>query len=249
MIFRWPAFILEEIGGTLLLFIRALTRRCSALSVAAQLWELLVRTLPLSLVTMSFVGGVVVVHVTQIVERLFGEPGGMGPVILQFMVRGFAPAFTGVIAATRIGSGIAAELAAMSATEQLDALRLSSADPVAELVTPRLYASFFALLVLGALSILAAVYSGALAGYLAFGSRPEAFLDTQLLTGADLMVTAIKCATFGLAIPILSARAGLRNRGGAMAVGEATTQAVVTSIVAVVGLDLAVGSVALLLGV
>jgi phospholipid/cholesterol/gamma-HCH transport system permease protein len=243
------AGLLREAGATLLLLGRAWTRRGPRGALPAQVWDLLVRTVPLNVASMAFVGAVVIVDGGRQVQKLFGDPAGLGPAVLELVVREFGPAFGGVIAATRIGSGIAAELGAMRVSEQIDALELTAADPVAELVAPRARASLLALLVLGMISTVAAALTGDVTAQVAFGSRPGAFLDTTMLDRWDVLVGLSKLALFGLAIPALAARAGLVAAGGAPAVGRATTRGVVTSIVAVVVIDLAVGVAALLAGV
>jgi phospholipid/cholesterol/gamma-HCH transport system permease protein len=211
--------------------------------------DLLIRTIPLNVASMAFVGAVVIVDGGRQVQRIFGDPAGLGPAILQIVVREFGPAFGGVIAATRIGSGVAAELAAMKVSEQIDALELSGVDPIAELLAPRARASLLALFGLGAVSTIAAAYTGAATAAITFGSRPGAFLDTSLLVRGDFVVAGLKCLAFGLAIPAVAARAGLTAAGGAPAVGRATTRGVVASIVSVVVLDLVIGSMALAMGI
>lgn len=241
--------IVREVGATLLLLARALVRQGPRGEFGRQVNDLLLRTIPLNVASMAFVGAVVIVDGGRQVQRIFGDPSGLGPSLLELVVREFGPAFGGVIAATRIGSGIAAELASMKVSEQVDALELSAVDPVAELVSPRLKAAFLALLALGLVSTLAAAFTGAWVAHLAFDSRPGAFLDTTQLDTGDVLVALIKCAAFGLAIPAIAARAGLSATGGAPAVGHATTQGVVASIVAVVFLDLVIGGAALAMGV
>lgn len=246
---RLVAAMLAQVGSTLLLLWRAWTRQAPRGAFLVQVADLFARTAPLNVAAMGFVGAVVIVDGGTQVQRLFGDPSGLGPAVLELMVREFGPAFSGVIAATRIGSGIAAELASMRVSEQIDALELTAVDPVAELVTPRVRAAFVALLGLGFVSTVAAALTGAVTARLAFGSRPSAFLDTSLVTGGDVGVALLKCAAFGLAIPAIASRAGMTATGGAPAVGRATTQGVVGSIVAVVLLDLVVGGAALALGI
>lgn len=240
--------LLREIGATLLLLGRSLVRRGPRGAFGRQVLDLLVRTVPLNVASMAFVGAVVIVDGGQQVQRLFGDISGLGPAVLELVVREFGPTFGGVIAATRIGAGIAAELAAMKVSEQIDALELSSADPVAELVSARTRASVVALLGLGVLSTVAAAWTGAWTAWFAFGSRPGAFLDWSTIDAGDVTVAAVKLVAFGLAIPAVSARAGLTATGGAPAVGRATTRGVVSSIVAVVFLDLLIGGAALAAG-
>lgn len=237
---------MAEFGASLLLLWRALVRRPPAGAFVTQLVDLLWRTIPLNLAAMAFVGAVVIVDGGQQVQELFGDPSGLGPAVLEMVVRIFGPTFGGVIAATRIGSGIAAELASMKVSEQVDALELSAADVVAELVSARVRAAVVALLGLGTVSIVAAAVTGAYTARVVFGSRPEAFLDTALIDAGDVGVALAKLISYGLVIPVIAARAGLTAVGGAEAVGHATTRGVVWSIVAVIFLELVIGGGALM---
>lgn len=240
--------LVREIGATLLLLVRALGRRGPRGSLWRQVVDLLFRTIPLNVASMAFVGAVVIVDGGRQVQKLFGDPSALGPSVLELVVREFGPTFGGVIAATRIGAGISAELAAMRVSEQIDALELSAADPIAELVSSRTKAAVLALLGLGLLSTLSAAVTGAYTAWFVFGSRPEAFLDVAEIDGGDLTVALLKLVAYGLAIPAVSARAGLVATGGAPAVGRATTRGVVASIIAVVFLDLVIGGGALAAG-
>lgn len=242
----------RALGRGVLLCARAwlavLGGRCPRGAIAEQVFELGVRSLPLVAVCLAFIGAVAVIDAGRQVLPIVGNVSPLGPVVLRLIVREFGPTFSGMVIGTRIGAGIAAELAAMTVSEQVDALRLSAADPVAELVAPRVAASFFSTLALTAAGTLVAALAGALSAHGAFGARASAFLDTSMVTTGDALVALVKAAAFGLAIPTLAAAAGLRASGGAPAVGRATTDGVVGSVVAVIALDLIVGGMAAALG-
>ncbi len=243
---------IRALGGGALLCLRAWKRalrgHCPPGALRTQTVELTLRSLPLVSVCLSFIGAVVVVDIGRQIQPIVGNLSPLGPEVLRFLVREFGPTFTGLVVATRIGAGIAAELSAMSVAEQIDALRLCSADPVAELVAPRVVASFFGLLFLAAAGTLISALAGSAAAVVAFQARGSAFLDPQMLTGGDFAVAIMKSSLYGLAIPTIAAAAGLSASGGAPAVGRATTAGVVGSVMAVIALDLAVGVAAAAVG-
>jgi phospholipid/cholesterol/gamma-HCH transport system permease protein len=262
-------FPIRELGATALLCARSLRaalaliasgarpRHSAAASVGAreqlaqvarQLVDQLFGSLPLVVASLAFVGAVGVIDGGRQIEPLFGDPAFLGPALLQLTIREFGPTFTGMIAATRLAAQSGAELSAMAVSEQLDALRLSAVDPAAELVAPRLLAALPALLLLAVVGTVASALAGAAAGSVVFGSRFGAYLDPQLLGPSDFVVGAVKALAYGVAIPAVSARAGISARGGALGVGRATTAAVVRSLVAVVTLDLLLGGTALAVG-
>src|SRR5262249_58841068 len=110
------------------------------------------RSLVFILVTMSFIGMIMVLETCFQAQRLVGDYSLVGPGYLQLLVREFAPTIGAMMLATRVGAGIAAEVGSMSVTEQIDALKSFGADPIAELVAPRALACAFtvpALLIIG----------------------------------------------------------------------------------------------------
>jgi phospholipid/cholesterol/gamma-HCH transport system permease protein len=140
----------------------------------------------------------------------------------------------------RVGAAIAAELATMKVTEQIDALVAMGRDPVAFLVAPRVVAG---LLVFPPLVILAnAVGIGAGWGI--------GLLTVDGLTSADvvygmryyfrtwaLIYSCIKAVAFGLAITFIACFVGMSGTGGAEGVGRTTTTAVVATTLSLMILD------------
>jgi phospholipid/cholesterol/gamma-HCH transport system permease protein len=217
-------------------------------SLRAQLWSIGAQSLVIVVVCTAFLGAVLVLGAGMRLRPLVGDPVMFGPAVLELIVREFGPTFAAIVLATRVGAGVAAEIAAMAVSEQVDALRLCAADPIEELVAPRALAGFVATLVMAAAGTAAAAYSGAYVGSWAFGSRPGAYLDPLLLDSGDFAVALLKSAAYGLVITPIAARHGLAASGGAPAVGRATTGGVVESIVAVIALDLLIGGAALGVG-
>ncbi|MEO0815293.1 MAG: ABC transporter permease, partial [Myxococcota bacterium] len=67
---------------------------------------------------MGFVGAIMVVQASTQAARIIGDLSTIGPGFLQLLVREFAPAIICLMVAARAGAGIAAEIGAMSITEQ-----------------------------------------------------------------------------------------------------------------------------------
>jgi phospholipid/cholesterol/gamma-HCH transport system permease protein len=241
--------VLSAFGRVVRLLWHAWRAPLRADAVLAQLADLLVHSLALTTTAMAFIGAVATVDGGVQVQRMFGDVGGLGPAVLELVVREFGPVFGGIVAATRLGSGLAAEVASLRLGEQLDALTLLGVDPVAEVVAPRLRAALVAVVGLSLVSCVVAAGAGAATAGLVFHARPGAFLDLQLVDPGDLALAAAKAVVFGLTSPALAVDAGLGARPGASGVGEATTAGVVRGILAVVCLDLVLGALALRLGV
>jgi phospholipid/cholesterol/gamma-HCH transport system permease protein len=159
----------------------------------------------------------------------------VGRVVVLTLFRELAPVLTALTVGARIGSGIAAELGAMTVTEQVDAIRALGADPLRKLVVPRVLAC---LLVLPTLTVLADVIglaAGALVVNLQYGISLQLFfqgaLDAVLMV--DFLSGVLKGAIFGVIIGLVGCFKGLTVEGGTEGVGRATTQTVAITSVSV----------------
>jgi len=208
--------------------------------VVRQAFELGNRSVVFIATTMSFIGLIMVLQSGYQAGRLIGDYSLLGPGYIQLLVREFAPTIGAMMLATRIGAGIAAELGSMTVTEQIDALRLCGAEPVEELVVPRLAAC---LVMVPALIILAGLFAeiaGMFAARLVFNVPFATFFELRLLTSGDVIVGAVKAMLFGAVIPLVSAFAGLSATRGSEGVGQATTRAVIHTSISIIFLDFAV---------
>jgi phospholipid/cholesterol/gamma-HCH transport system permease protein len=164
----------------------------------------------------------------------------VGSVLAASVITELGPLLTAIVMMARIGAAIAAELASMKVTEQIDALYAMGRDPVAFLVTPRIVAG---LLVFPPLTVLADAM-GLFAGW------GIGLLAVDGLTSADIIYgmryyfrpwvlyfSVIKGLLFGLTITFIACFVGLEGRGGAEGVGRATTTAVVLTTIAIMALD------------
>jgi phospholipid/cholesterol/gamma-HCH transport system permease protein len=140
--------------------------------------------------------------------------------------------------ATRVGAGIAAEIGSMVVTDQVDALRMSGADPVDYLVVPRFIACVVMTTALSYWSLFVSLVAGTIAANMVFDLNYTTFVNFSLVGGGDFVVMTLKGICYGAAIPIVSSRRGLTTFGGSEGVGWATTNAVVHSSLAIIMLDL-----------
>lgn len=151
------------------------------------------------------------------------------------------PLLAGVLAAGRVGAGLAAELGVMALNEEIDARVVLGADPIAGLVAPRVIAC-----VLAAPLLTVLVDSAALAGALAaeaMGGKlsPEMFWRQSLvfLRLQDVVPAMIKTTVFGLMVGLMGCWVGLESERSAESVGRAATRGVVWSTLAVFAANVA----------
>ncbi|HSC89216.1 MAG TPA: ABC transporter permease [Polyangiaceae bacterium] len=242
-----PGFVLpadEARGGPLHTLAAALyaTTRMEPGAVAEQMNQLGIRSLGFVCLVLGFVGGILVYQAGIQALRIVPDTSTIGPAYIEILVRDLAASLTALMLATRVGAGIAAEIGSMKVTDQLDALRLSSADPVVHLVAPRLVASVLVTPLLTILGGAVALLTGTLTGLWVFDISLHTFLDARYVDAADLCAGLLKSVAFGLAIPVMSAHAGLYTSGGSQGVGNATTRAVVGSSLAVIVLGFVIGA-------
>ncbi|MFH1530653.1 MAG: ABC transporter permease [Pseudomonadota bacterium] len=199
-------------------------------------------------VTLGFVGVIGVYQTAEQMKKVIPEFSLLGAASLQLLVREFAPIIAGLMVATKVGTGLAAEVGSMVVTDQVDAMRLCGADPVEELVVPKVWGTVVAMVGLATLGGVVAYLAGMWVAWSGFDVPPETFVSLRFVKTPDLLVGLSKAVIFGFAIPVVSIACGLEAKGGSDAVGEATTKAVVWSSFSVIFLDLLVGGVAEVLG-
>ncbi|MGC6417106.1 MAG: MlaE family ABC transporter permease [Bradymonadia bacterium] len=199
------------------------------------------------IVTLAFVGAIMMLHGGYQAGRIVGDPGLVGPQVIPLFVRQLGPTLTGLMIATRVGTGIAARIGSMVVTEQVDALRLSNACPVHFLVRPPLKACFWMLPVLTVLGIAAAFGSGLVTAYVVFDTAPGTYADWSFVSALDAVEAMLKASAYGIAIPLIAGACGLATWGGSAGVGRATTNAVVACSLAVIILDFCIGACVLVL--
>ncbi|MBU0553589.1 ABC transporter permease [Myxococcota bacterium] len=193
------------------------------------------------LITQGFLGAILNLQSGYQALRVLGDASMIGEQLLPLLIRQLGPTLTGLMIATRVATGIAAELGSMKVTEQIDALRMCNASPVDFLVKPRLIASIMMVPVLTILGILSAFIVGAATVYAVFGTNPRTYATFDQITLLDPIECMLKALSYGALIPIIASAAGLAARGGSEGVGEATTRAVVSASLTVILVDFLIG--------
>ncbi|MBI5400110.1 ABC transporter permease [Candidatus Saganbacteria bacterium] len=238
---RFPEFVgnrliglLEECGEITFLALAALKRvkTASVRLTIDQMVKIGVDSLPLALITSTFIGMVFAMQIASEFVR-FGAGKFVGGVMAIAMTRELGPAVTGIVVAARVAASIAAELGTMKVTEQIDALQALGVSPVKYLVVPRLVATIIMLPLLTILTIVVGFYGGFWVAVIVGKINGVQYFETaQSLTKMwDIYGGLIKTAIFGAIIAVVACHKGLTTKGGAKGVGEATTSAVVATLI------------------
>ncbi len=210
-----------------------------------QMYSIGNRSLFFIIVTLGFIGMVMTYEACLQLSRVTGEYSQVGPQFLRLIVSDFGPTLAGLMLATRVGAGIAAEIGSMKVTEQIDALRMSGVLPIDYLIVPRFLASLVMTVMLTVVGSGVMYAAGGLTAQYSFGVNPHVYFDIAQVRPRHLIMMTIKAAAFGAAIPIVAGFCGLRARGSSEGVGWATTAAVIGSSFAVIALDFVISAAAL----
>jgi len=233
---------LEWLGAATLLCLRVLARlpRMNARELVRSAARLGADSLPLVLAAAAITGGMLVLQ-TQIHVEHYGIRALVGWAASFGVLWEFGPLLLGLMLAAQAGAQNASELAALGASGHLEGLEGVALDPVALLVAPRMVALVAASAALSAIFFAVAIGFEIAAAFLSLRLPPLVFLGSvrELLGPPDLLAGAVKSTAFGTAVAICSSLCGLRARGGARAVGEATARSVQQSAAAIFALDFA----------
>ena len=192
------------------------------------------KSVPVVIITGSFIGAVFAAQ-TEFQFKNLGLSSGVGPVVAIAMCRELGPVLCALMIAGRVGSAMAAELATMKITEQIDALRSLAVYPTEYLIVPRFLAMLISLPLLVGLAILCGIGAGY---YVAvhFLDVPGVYYwnnMTKYTHNKDVLIGLVKGFFFSIIILLVGCNKGLTAAQGAEGVGLATTEAVVDAFIIV----------------
>jgi len=197
------------------------------------------KSLPLISVT-GIVIGVVLTIQSRPVLIDFGAVTMLPGMVAISILREMGPVITALICAGKIGSGIGAELGSMRVTEQIDAMEVSSTNPIRFLVVPRVLATMLMIPLLtfyaDILGILGSCAASNIKGDVSFVLFiSQAFGDVDFI---DFIPAVIKSFFFGAVIGLVGCYKGFNAGRGTESVGIAANSAVVIGSLLVILVDL-----------
>jgi len=186
------------------------------------------KTLPLISVTGIIMGLVLTIQSRPSLAK-FGADAMLPGMVAVSLIREMGPVITALICAGKIGSGMGAELGSMKVTEQIEAMEVSSTNPMRFLVVTRVLAAMLMipLLILysDALGILGSWAGANIKGDVSFTLFfSQAFSHIDFI---DFIPAFIKSIFFGLVIGLVGCYKGYNAGRGTESVGKAANSAVV----------------------
>ncbi|GBQ05006.1 MlaE family ABC transporter permease [Saccharibacter floricola] len=234
--------ILQRVGSIALFGLKGLSGIVRPPFYAAIFGRTLVEigflSLPVVALTAIFSGGVIALQSYSGFRHYHAE-NAIANIVVLSITRELGPVLAGLMVAGRVGAALSAQIGTMRVTDQIDALRTLSTDPMKYLVTPRLLAAIVALPFLVLIADILGVFGGFTVAVGKLGFTPESYMNSTLasLNAMDVSVGLIKAAVFGFLIALLGCYHGYHSKGGAEGVGAAATATVVTASILLLTFD------------
>jgi phospholipid/cholesterol/gamma-HCH transport system permease protein len=187
----------------------------------------------------SFLLGLVIAFMSSMQLRQFGANIYVASLVAIAMVSELGPIMTAIVVAGRSGSAFAAEIGTMKISDEIDALSTMGFEPVLFLALPRIVASLVVVPILTLFSNLAAITGGLVVGVTLLNLSMTTYISQSLdtLTLFEISWGLMKSCVFSVIISVVGCLRGFQAKGGADAVGNAATSAVVTSIFLIILAD------------
>ncbi len=183
--------------------------------------------------------GLIIAFMTSLQLKQFGANIYVASLLAVAMVEELGPIMTAILVAGRSGSAFAAEIGTMKVNEEVDALVTMGFDPVRFLAVPKVLAAMIVVPLLTIYAILFGLLGGLIIGVLGLDLTIYSYItETQRsIELFDLVSSLIKAAVFAMLVAGIGCQRGFQVRGGAEAVGSATTSAVVAGIFLIIVTD------------
>lgn len=187
----------------------------------------------------GFIMGFVLTLQTQPTLKTFGAESFVPGMVAISIIREIGPVVIALICAGKIASSIGAELGSMKVTEQIDAMEVSSANPVQYLVVTRILACTIMVPLLTIMADALAMGGGFIGvnidEHVSFVLYfRKAFASLQF---SDVVPSVIKTFFFGYAIGFVGCYKGYHSARGTESVGLAANSAVVSASLWIILID------------
>lgn len=203
-----------------------------------QCFQIGYKSLPLISITGLIMGLVLTIQSRPVLAE-FGAVNALPGMVAVSLIREMGPVITALICAGKIGSGMGAELGSMKVTEQIDAMEVSSTNPMRFLVVTRVWAATLMIPILILYADTLGIF-GSWAGanikgdvtFVLFFS--QAFASIEFM---DFLPAVIKSFFFGAVIGLVGCYKGYNAGRGTESVGIAANSAVVLASLLVIIVD------------
>ena len=205
-----------------------------------EMWDLGFTSIVIVLIISIFIGAVIAIQMALNLESPFIPKDLIGYATREIIVLEFSSTIVALILAGKVGSSIASEIGTMRITEQIDALEIMGVNSASYLILPKIISSvlFFPFLTILSMGV-------GIAGGYAVAMFTDVIEVNDFLTGIRyalndfyFVYALIKAAVYAFLITSIAGFYGYYAQGNSLEVGRASTQAVVTSCIAILASDL-----------
>ncbi|MBL4605341.1 MAG: ABC transporter permease [Flavobacteriaceae bacterium] len=201
-----------------------------------ELDELGLKSLGIIMFISFFIGGVIALQTALNIENPFIPQYLIGFATKRSVILEFAPTFCSIILAGKVGSYITSSIGTMRVTEQIDALEVMGINSLNHLVFPKVLATIFFYPFLIVLAMFLGILGGWVAGYTSGMFSVIDYLQGVQMEFDPFLIkyALVKTLVFAFLIATVPSYHGYYVKGGSIAVGKASTQSVVWTIILIV---------------
>ncbi|CUJ34292.1 MlaE family ABC transporter permease [Cognatishimia activa] len=201
-------------------------------------------SLPVVGLTAFFTGGALALQIYAGGAR-FSAEAVVPQIVAIGMVRELGPVLVGLMIAARVTSSIAAEIATMKVTEQIDALVTLSTHPMKYLTAPRVLAALLVVPLLVGVGDIIGIFGGYVVGTQQLGFNPASYIKNTVdfLEFTDVFSSMVKGCVFGGIAATMGCYFGMQSGRGAQGVGQATKASVQAAAVLILAANFLLTSV------
>jgi phospholipid/cholesterol/gamma-HCH transport system permease protein len=183
--------------------------------------------------------GLIIAFMSSLQLKQFGANMYVAALVGISIVKELGPMMTAIIVAGRSGSAFAAEIGTMMVNEEVDALVTMGFNPIQFLAVPKVMAAMVVVPLLTLYAMMFGIFGGLVVGVTGLDLTLYTYLNQTFenIHLRDFITSLIKSGVFAALIAGIGCQRGFRVSGGAEAVGEATTSAVVSAIFLIVAAD------------
>ena len=228
--------ILAEVGRAAMICVGAVaamrfafTARSRA-DIVKQMHFCAVRSLPVVSVVAFFIGMILALQI-GIELRVYNQESLTGSAVMASMLREMGPFMAGLVLAASVGAAMAAQVGTMMVNEEIAALEIMDIDPLRFLVMPRMVAMALTVPMMSFYTCALGVLGGAVVSHTQLAVPWATYFQNAMdfASMKALWVGLFKAFVFGFVIVTVSCYEGFRTSQGAVGVGRATRQSVVTN--------------------
>lgn len=198
-----------------------------------------VDSIPLVMVISLFIGAVIAIQMQLNINSPLIPSYSVGLATRDIVLLEFSNSILCLILAGKVGSNIASEIGTMRVTEQIDALDIMGVNSANYLVLPKIVAFVLYMPVLVAFCLATSIFGG-----YAVALVTDLITVSKFVYGLQAFFNEwyvwygiIKSVVFAYIITSVASYYGYYVRGGALEVGKASTDAVVSSSILILLLD------------